>query len=75
MGSGIGVGLATMLVFLGLWWPVVSGVGVGPGSAAMVEVGEKEGSSVIFVPMEVSRRRRVVLCDSAEEDCDFFNMG
>jgi hypothetical protein len=31
---------------------------------AMLAVGELDGLRVIFVPMGVSRRRRVFLCDS-----------
>lgn len=37
--------------------------GMGVGEAMLI--GDLEGSRVILVPIDVSRRRRVLLCDSA----------
>jgi hypothetical protein len=49
-----------------------SGMEVGE---AMLAVGEMEGLRVIFVPVGVSRRRRVLLCDSTWVGWGFFNIG
>ena len=52
------VRVAVRYVFLG----VGRGSGMGVGDAILV--GELDGSSMIFVPMGVSRRRRALLWDS-----------
>ena len=66
------VRVAARYVFFGAWRVTLSGM---EGDEGMLVVGEMEGLSVIFVPIGVSRRRRVLLSDSPWVGSGFFNIG